>query len=59
MYCIFFINSSVEGCFHFLAIVARIAMNIAKQVSVEQNVESFGHHLRSGVSGVIDLVLAF
>lgn len=43
------IPSSVEGhlsCFYFLAIVNRVTMKKLGQVSVEQDVKSFGHRSR-------------
>jgi hypothetical protein len=42
---IFITSSSVEGhldCFYFLAIVNTAALNIAEQVSIEYDAESFG-----------------
>lgn len=39
------------GCFHFLAIVYRTAMNMSEQVSVEDDIESFGHMPTSITAG--------
>lgn len=36
---------------NFLAIVHRVVMHIAEQVSVEQDVKSFGHMPRSRIAG--------
>lgn len=33
----------LSGCFLFLAVVGRAAMNAAAQMSLEQNIEFFGH----------------
>ena len=37
------------GCLHFLAVMNRAAVNMAKQVSVEQDSKSFGHMPESSV----------
>lgn len=42
------------SCFHFLAIVNRTSVNIAEQVSVEWNVESYGLMLRSRIAKSCD-----
>lgn len=45
-------------CFHFLAIVNRTAVNTAKQVSAEEDVEPFGHMPRGALAGhTVDLFL--
>ena len=54
MYHIFFIHSSVEGhlgCFQFLTIMNKTAMNIVEQVSLWYGGASFGHMPRSGIAG--------
>jgi hypothetical protein len=51
MYYIVIIHLLVEGhldCSNFLATVAREAMDMAEQVSVKLNVESFGYLPRTG-----------
>ena len=51
---IFFIHSSVEGhlgCFQFLAIMNKAAMNIVEQVSLWDVPASFGYMARSGNAG--------
>ena len=53
MYHIFFIHSSVDGhlgCFHVLAIVNSVAMNIGVYVSFQTMVFS-GYMPRSGIAG--------
>ena len=53
MYHSFFIHSSVDGnlgCFHVLAIVHGVAMNIEVHVSFPVLVSS-GHMLRNGIAG--------
>jgi hypothetical protein len=47
-------NHQMNGCFHFLAIVNRTSVNIAEQVSVEWNVESYGLMLRSRIAKSCD-----
>ena len=63
MYHIFFIHSSVEGhlgCFQFLAIMNKAAMNIVEQVSLWGDGASFGYMPRRDISGcVICLTEAF
>lgn len=59
--CIFIIYWAVEGhldWFHFPDTMNRAAMNMAKQVPVEEDVDSFGH-LPKGVelSHMVDLFL--
>jgi hypothetical protein len=52
MYHIFLIHSSVEGhlgCFHFMAIMNKAAMNIVEQVSLCYGGASFAYMLRSGI----------
>jgi len=45
-------------CFHFLAIMNRTAVNTARQMSVEEDVESFGHMPRVAIAGhTVDLFL--
>lgn len=41
------IHSSVIGCFHFLTDENNIKINIAEQVSVGYDTESFGHIFNS------------
>lgn len=51
---IFTVHSSGEGhlgCFNLLVIVIRAAVHMAEQVSMEEDVESFGHILKSGKDG--------
>lgn len=59
MYHVFITHVFVEdylGCFHFLAFVNRMAMNIPEQVSVEWDVRSFGYVPRSGIADhMVDL----
>lgn len=53
MYGIFFILSSVEGhvgCFPNLAVVNRVAMNKAEQVSLWLDEASFGWTPKSGIA---------
>ena len=41
------------GCFCFLSIEKRLALNTDKRVSMEENVESFEHSPRSGMAAVV------
>lgn len=40
------------GCFHFLGVVSRVAMNMVEESFVGQVVGFFGHVLTSGIAGV-------
>jgi hypothetical protein len=59
----FVISSQAEGCllyFHFLAIVTRMSMNMAEQVSVVKDASSFERILWDSVAGAYgSLSLAF
>lgn len=46
-----FIESHL-GCLYILAVVNRVAMNVSEQLSVEKNVETFGHMPRLGIAGL-------
>lgn len=53
MHPIFIIHSSVDRhlvCFQFPAITNRLAMNIVEQVSLQEDVQSFGYMPQSGVA---------
>ena len=55
------VHSFAEGhfqFFHLLAVVDRIVINIAEQVSVEQESKSFGH-IQEWLGPMVDLVLIF
>lgn len=41
----------MTGYFHFCAMVNRVAMNIAEQVSVEKDVKSFVNMASSSIAG--------
>lgn len=49
------------GCFCFLAVVYRAAMNMTGQASVEHRVKSFGHGSKNDVGGayITNLALGF
>lgn len=52
MYHILGIYSSVDGyleCSYFLKIVNRTAVNMNNQVSLEEDIESFGFMLKTGM----------
>ena len=53
MYDNFTVHLLVEEClcFHFLAIVNRVSMNMAEQISVKWNIKSFGYMPKCGVVG--------
>jgi hypothetical protein len=61
MHHFFFIHSSVEGyqgCFQFLAITNKAAMNIVEQVTLWDVGTSFGYMPRSGTAGDLKVELS-
>lgn len=48
--CITFLINCSLVCFHFLDIINRVPMNKAEQVSVENDVMSFGNMPSSGIA---------
>ena len=62
-YHIFIIYLFVErylGCFHFLTLVNREAVDTAKQAYVEKSVESLGHIQGvTWLNRIVDLILLF
>lgn len=49
-----FICRKTLGGVHSLAVVDRAAVKVAEQVSMGQNIQSFGPRLRSGLAGSYD-----
>ena len=51
IFCIHSLVAGHQGCFQFVAIVIKTAMNIVKQVSLMYGRVSFGYMPRSGIAG--------
>ena len=49
-YTFFSVDNVHLGCFHNLDVVNIAAMNMDRQVSLEENVKSFGYILKSGIA---------